>query len=96
MAKAKHKNKRKSKRGEGSGPLDILTGTAAFRSEAGKADPDRKGIGAVRIKKHLRPKGKPHYKSNGKLKTDYYEEQIVRLQECRPIFFNTLDPIEGT
>jgi len=82
MGKKKQKNKEAKKNKAGNtGPLKILTENAEFTSRARQVDLDSVGSQTVQIKEHLLPKEPPQYKTNGKLKTQYYERELTRLQE---------------
>jgi len=82
MGKKKQKNKEAKKNKTGNtGPLKILTENAEFTSHSRQVDFDAVGGQTVQIKEHLLPKEPPQYKANGKLKTQYYERELMRLQE---------------
>ena len=77
----KHKKGKATKSSDGAGPLTILAENAAFSTRTRQIDPDTIGGQAVQIKEYLLPKEPPQYKKNGKLKTEYYERELIRLQE---------------
>ncbi len=71
----------KNKQATSHAPLKILTENAEFSSRAPQTNADLMETQTVQIKEHLLPEEPPEYKSNGKLKTGYYERQLQHLQE---------------
>lgn len=60
-------------------PLRILDQNAEFSSRT--TPPIQIGYSSVTIKEHLLPSSPPEYKSDGSLKTAYYEHELARLQD---------------
>lgn len=83
MGKKKNnkKNGKAANSKDGSGPLSILAENAEFSTRAHYTDTEAAGYQNIELNEHLLPRTPPQYKKNGKLKTDYYEGELTRLQE---------------
>jgi polyphosphate kinase 2 len=82
MSKQKKQQKQKKKKtAVTQSPIPALAENAEFSTRALQIDMDNIGYQKVEIKRRLLPATPPEYKKNGKLKTKYYEEQLMRLQE---------------
>ena len=81
MAKKKKGKNSEGKPKKATAPLSILTENAEFSTRAHYIDQEAAGYQNIEIKEHLLPKEAPQYKTNGKLKTGYYENELTRLQE---------------
>lgn len=81
MSKHKKQKQKKQKTAVAAGPIPALAENAEFSTRALQVDMDNLGFQKVEIKQRLLPTTPPEYKKNGKLKTKYYEEQLMRLQE---------------